>query len=57
MVAEKSGWLFLCDALIRHYLHIDPSSLCDKEWAMQVRMAEWVKQDFINSIGKLWQTR
>ena len=56
-MAEKAGWLFLSDALIRHWLHLDPSTLGDEEWALQVRMAEWVKIDFINSIGKLWQTK
>lgn len=49
--------MFLADALVRAWLHIDPDTLCDKEWGLQVAMAEWVKFDFINSIGRLWQTR
>lgn len=56
-MAGKPGWLFLADALIRHWLHVDPTELDDEEWGLQVRMAEWVKQDLINGVGKLWQTR
>lgn len=49
--------MFLADALVRAWLHIDPDTFCDEEWGLQVAMAEWVKFDFINSIGRLWQTR
>ena len=49
--------MFLADALVRAWLHIDPGTLSDEEWGLQVAMAEWVKFDFINNIGKLWQTR
>jgi hypothetical protein len=49
--------LLLADSLIRAYLHIDPATLGDEEWSLQVTLAEWVKYDFIKSMGDLWQTR
>ena len=49
--------MFLADTLVRAWLHIDPGTLSDEEWGLQVAMAKWVKFDFINSIGRLWQTR
>lgn len=49
--------MFLADTLVRAWLHIDPAALSDEEWGLQVTLAEWAKHDFINSIGKLWQTR
>ena len=32
----------MADALIRAVLHLEPDTLCDEEWALQVSMAEWV---------------
>lgn len=46
--------MFLADALIRAYLHISPEELTDEEWAHQIAMAEWVKQDLITN---LWRTK
>lgn len=56
-IADRPGWLLLADSLIRAYLHIDPATLGDEEWGLQVVLAEWVKYDFIKSMGDLWQTR
>nr|DAM30762.1 MAG TPA: hypothetical protein [Caudoviricetes sp.] len=46
--------MFLADTLIRAYLHINPEELTDEEWAHQIAMAEWVKQDLITN---LWRTK
>ncbi len=54
---DKPGWMFLADTLIRAYLHIDPNTLEDEQWGLQVQMAEWVKADFINNLSKLWRAR
>ncbi len=40
-MAEKKGWLYMGDTLLRAVLHMDPDPLSDEEWAHQVRMAEW----------------
>jgi hypothetical protein len=37
--------MFLADALIRAFLHINPDELTDEEWAHQALMAEWIKQE------------
>ena len=52
-MADKPGWMFLADTLIRAYLHMNPEELADEEWAHQIAMAEWVKQDLTVS---LWRT-
>ncbi|WP_286043958.1 hypothetical protein [Xylanibacter rodentium] len=53
-MADKPGWMFLADTLIRAYLHMNPEELADEEWAHQIAMAEWVKQDLTVS---LWRTK
>lgn len=30
------------DARIRYYLHIDPDTLSDEEWAMRVKEVDWL---------------
>ena len=55
-LSEQESRVF-ADSLIRAYLHIDPATLGDEEWGLQVVLAEWVKYDFIKSMGDLWQTR
>ena len=51
---KKDDSLFLGvssgDALIRAYLHFDPSDLSDEEWAMQIGMAEYIRADLTNSL-------
>ncbi|MCD8080191.1 MAG: hypothetical protein LUF04_07210 [Bacteroides sp.] len=33
------------DAQLRYYLHIDPDSLTDLEWAMHVNDLKWIRSE------------
>lgn len=50
---RTDGWLFFSDALIRSVLHLNPDSLSDEEWALQVRMAESMQNMYLSKLGKL----
>lgn len=49
-MADRPGWMFLADTLIRAVLHIDPDGLSDEEWAHQTEMAEWAKNELYPNI-------
>ncbi len=32
------------DVMLRYFLHIDPDTLTDEEWAIQVKSLEWIRK-------------
>jgi hypothetical protein len=51
-VEHGPGWQLLATGLIRSVLHIDPDTLTDEEWAIQVRVAETLQNIYIR---KMWK--
>ncbi|WP_418450187.1 hypothetical protein [Alistipes sp.] len=33
----------MLDAQLRYYMHVDPDSLTDEEWAMRVNELKWIR--------------
>ena len=42
--AERRDWIRKLDTQLRYYLHIDPDSLTDWEWAMRVNELLWIRK-------------
>ena len=42
--AEGRDWVRKLDTQLRYYLHIDPDSLTDWEWAMRVNELMWIRK-------------
>lgn len=34
----------MLDAQLRYYMHLDPDSLDDQEWAMRVNELKWIRK-------------
>lgn len=41
---EGRDWVRKLDTQLRYYLHIDPDSLTDREWAMRVNELMWIRR-------------
>ncbi len=49
---DEPDWFYLATGLIRSVLHLDPDTLTDEEWAIQVRVAERLQNIYIR---KMWK--
>jgi hypothetical protein len=41
---EAGAMVRKINAQIRYYMHLDPDSLSDDEWAMVIRDLEWIRE-------------